>query len=197
MFNPLVRRLATATLVGVPVRDVLAATVALAQADVQLALLTIAFSSLAVFVDAPAGTGPTAAALLVVLFTSAATSDDVTPELARSVLPLVCALSLARIAAVADPPGYVAEDDDLPIEDVSTRLWYARLNESVRRRDAENAVLIDKLVQSTRGISRRKGEALKRCCSGRNALELTPAEWERCDGIGRTLARRVYDGLRQ
>lgn len=200
MISPLIKQLATRTLAGVPARDVVAAFVANVEADFPFATLLVGFSSLESAVDAPAGAGASVAALLAVLIASA-TGGDVGAELLRVSLPLALSLALARVSSTLDDAEPPSDDGDggysaQPADPVASS-WEARLKGRARQREAENAVLIDALVRSTRGISAQKGEALKRCCAGRDARKLSPDDWARCEGIGQTLAQRVHDELRQ
>lgn len=198
MINPLLRQLATKTLAGVPARDAVAASVALAEADLPFALLTVGFSTLEATVRAPAGFGASVAALLSVLI-AATTNGDVPSELLRVAVPLAFSLALARVSnTIAEEEGDLdnGEYGLLPVDPASSS-WESRLDARMRQREAKSAAIIDALVQTTRGLSPQKAEALKRCCGGRDPLQLSQSDWARCEGIGPILAQRVYDGLRQ
>jgi len=200
-------RLAQATVAGLPARDLVAASVAVAEADVPNAVLTVAFAWLAQTADAPPGVAVCVSALLSVLLASLE-PGGAGLEALRVTLPLTVGLALAYVASDDATHSWGEGDgnehfckplpwDEVKVSDPRDAAWQAELERRLIERTRRNHRLLDAVIARTRGISEARGAALKAHCRDTDALTLTVDDWEQCDGIGEALAQRIHAGLRQ
>lgn len=184
---------------GVPLSrlNCVPAAIAAVEGDLLLNGLILVLSWLSGRAEAPPLAAVAASTLLSLVVTSSL-GGDVGAELSRAALPLIAGAAISYISDELAADGADADEVEAGAApaDPTAEWWDARLERRMRSRKARNAALIERLVQTTRGISPAMGRALLEHCAGRDATKLTVEEWMGCRGVGETLAERIVEGVR-
>lgn len=165
--------------------DIAATSIALAENDLPMAILTCAFTALAASVEAPDGVGIGVAAL-VSLLTAVTGGVPAEIEVARLFLPVALSLACALVRGEEEHVSQAHVSSPSPVSS-----WDERFSARLRERSTLNAERIRRVVPRIRGLSVKSIDKLVLHANGRDVRDLTVDEWLQCPGVGPKLASAI------